>query len=85
MLVRIAEIEALPELKLRAKFDDGKVVVYDVAEDVRQVPSYGLLETVPGLFNCVQLDESRTCVFWNNEIDLPSDALYEYGVELPEG
>lgn len=25
----------------------------------------------------LQLDESRTCVFWSDEIDLPSDAIYE--------
>lgn len=29
------------------------------------------------MFEQVQLDESRTCVFWSNEIDLPSDAIYE--------
>lgn len=35
--------------------------------------------SMPGLFNSNQLDESRTCVFWNDEIDLPSDTLLEYG------
>ena len=34
---------------------------------------------VHGLFQQVQLDESRTCVFWNEDVDLPSDTLYEYG------
>ena len=38
-----------------------------------------LLRDVPGLFQQVQLDESRTCVYWNDEIDLPSDSIYEYG------
>ena len=27
-----------------------------------------------------QLDTSRTCIYWNDRIDLPSDAIYEYGV-----
>ena len=31
----------------------------------------------------VQLDESRTCVFWSEDIDLPSDTLYEYGKPAP--
>ena len=35
-----------------------------------------------GLFAQVQLDPSRTCIFWNNEIGLPSDAMHEYGKEL---
>lgn len=28
----------------------------------------------------LQLDTSRTCVYWYDEIDLPSDSIYEYGI-----
>ena len=79
MLQRIKTIEPLPDYCLRAVFDDGKILVYDVKEDMEQIPSYRALKTVTGLFNQVQLDKSRTCVFWNDEIDLPSDTIYEYG------
>ena len=30
----------------------------------------------------VKIDKSRTCVYWNDRIDLPSDTLYEYGVSI---
>ena len=60
-------------------FDDGRKLLYDVKEDIDQIESYRDLETIHGLFNQVQLDPSRTCVYWNDEIDLPSDTLYEYG------
>ena len=79
MLQRIKTIEPLPDYCLRAVFDDGQVVIYDVKEDIRQIPSYSALTTVVGLFDQVRLDPSRTCVFWNDEIDLPSDTVYEYG------
>ena len=79
---RIKHIEPVSPLKLRATFDDGRIVLYDVAEDVRDIPDYAPLETVPGLFGQVQLDQSRTCVFWNDDIDLPSDAVYEYGERI---
>ena len=79
MLQRIKTIEPLPDYCLRASFDDGQIVIYDVKEDMKQIPSYRALATVVGLFNQVQLDESRTCVFWNSEIDLSSDMIYEYG------
>lgn len=82
MIRRIKTVQALADLRLRVLFDDGKDVVYDVGEDVRDIPAYKPLETTVGLFAQVQLDESRTCVFWNDEIDLPSDAIYEYGREL---
>lgn len=79
MLPRIKEVKPLPNFSLRVIFDDGKAVVYDVMDDIRQIESYQDLMAVHGLFNQVQLDKSRTCVFWNDRIDLPSDAIYEYG------
>ena len=54
-------------------------ILYDVKDDMEQIESYRDLATIHGLFNQVQLDSSRTCVYWNDEIDLPSDTLYEYG------
>lgn len=80
MIQRIRSVEPLPDYLLRVEFDDRKRVLYDVKEDM-QLPGYELLQEVTGLFAQVQLDKSRTCVFWNDEIDLPSDIIYEYGHE----
>ena len=79
MIQRIASIEPLPDYCLSVTFDDGMHVIYDVKDDMRQLPGYSLLEQVSGLFQQVQLDPSRTCVYWTEDIDLPSHALYEYG------
>ena len=75
---RIRTVRPLPDFLLSVSFDDGKRVVYDVKEDVG-LPGYIALRDVRGLFEQVQLDPSRTCIYWNSEIDLPSDAIYEYG------
>ena len=80
MIPRIRTIVPLPDYLLSVSFDDGKQVVYDVKTDFN-LPGYRLLAEVPGLFKQVQLDQSRTCVYWNDEIDLPSDAIYEFGRE----
>jgi len=79
MIPRIKEVQPLPDFLLHVTFDDGKKVVYDVKEDMEQIESYRELRTVYGLFNQVQLDKSRTCIYWNENIDLPSDTVYEYG------
>ncbi|MBQ6123330.1 MAG: DUF2442 domain-containing protein [Clostridia bacterium] len=81
MIPRISSIQPLPDYTLAVAFDGGKHVLYDVKEDFG-LPGYDQLRTVPGLFQQVQLDQSRTCVYWNDEIDLPSDAIYEYGKEI---
>jgi hypothetical protein len=78
MIQRISKIDILPDYCLSVLFDDGKKVLYDVKEDM-DLPGYSALREITGLFRQVQLDESRTCVFWNDEIDLPSDIIYEYG------
>lgn len=80
MIRRIASVTPLPDYFLSVAFDDGRHVVYDVKEDFN-LPGYGVLRDVFGLFQQVQLDESRTVVYWNDEVDLPSDAIYQYGRE----
>ena len=79
MIYRIKSVEPLPDYKLRVLLDDGKCVIYDVGEDIVAIPSYEPLKTVYGLFGQVKMDDSRTCIYWNDVIDLPSDAIYEYG------
>lgn len=81
MIPRIRDLKPLDNYVLQVYFDDGKVVLYDVKEDINSIPPFENLKSVYGLFNQVQLDESRTCVYWNDEIDLPSDTIYEYGKE----
>ena len=79
MIPRIKNITALDDYVLFVEFDDGYKVMYDVKDDINTLPSFRALVDVFGLFKQVQLDSSRTCVYWNDEIDLASDSIYEYG------
>lgn len=78
MYPRIKSVTPLPDLLLSVLFDDGRRVVYDVKEDLH-LPGYSVLQDQPGLFEQVQLDTSRTVVFWSEDVDLPSDSILEYG------
>ncbi len=84
MIPRIKSVKPMKNYMLEVGFDDGRKVLYDVNDDIATLPGYDDLKNIYGLFEQVQLDESRTCVFWNDEIDLPSDAIYEYGKVLFE-
>lgn len=79
MIPKIKSVKPLSDFYLEVEFDDGKKCLYDVEEDIKQIRSYEDLRNIPGLFQQVQLDTSRTCVYWNEKIDLPSDTIYEYG------
>ena len=82
MIPKIKIITTEPDYKLRVSFDSGETVIYDVAEDIREISAFEPLKTVPGLFDDPQLDESRTVVFWNDIIDIPSDTIFEYGLKV---
>lgn len=78
MIPRISSLKPLPDYRLAVTFDHGAQVIYDVKEDMN-LPGYDQLRSVEGLFQQVQLDTSRTVVYWNDAIDLPSDTILEYG------
>ena len=81
MIPRIKSVKPLENYVLNIVFDDGQEVLYDVKDDIQTIPSYASLKTIYGLFQQVKLDQSRTCIYWNDFIDLPSDTLYEYGIK----
>lgn len=78
MYPRIKSVKPLPDLMLSVVFDDGRRVLYDVKEDLH-LPGYSILQEQRGLFEQVQLDTSRTVVYWSEDVDLPSDSILEYG------
>ena len=82
MIPRIKSVKPHENYILYVIFDDGKECLYNVKEDRDSIEQYKDLETIQGLFEQAQLDESRTCVFWNEYIDLASDTIYEYGKEV---
>ncbi|MDO4471034.1 MAG: DUF2442 domain-containing protein [Bacillota bacterium] len=84
MIPRIQSIKPLKNYLLYVVFDNGRKCIYDVNDDINTIEEYRDLKAIQGLFQQVQLDESRTCVFWNDYIDLPSDTIYEYGKAIDE-
>ena len=84
MIPGIRSVKPLRNYLLYVVFDDGKNCIYDVNDDINTIEEYKDLKDIQGLFEQVQLDESRTCVFWNDFIDLSSDAIYEYSKNVPE-
>lgn len=82
MLPKIKEIKPLIGFKLYVLFDSGKSCIYNVKDDIDTLEAFRELETIPGLFEQVQTDKSRTCVYWNDNIDIASDTLLEYGENI---
>ena len=84
MIPRIKQFELNDNWKLIVTFDDGFRVCYDVKDDIVTIEDFRSLATEIGLWPMAQLDASRTCISWNECIDLPSDTIYEYGIPILE-
>jgi hypothetical protein len=80
MIPRIKTIQPLDDFILLVEFDDGRKVTYDVKDDIRTLTDFRVLESEYSLFRNAQQDSSRTCVYWTERVDLPSDTILEYGI-----
>ena len=84
MIPRIKYFEVNDDWKLIVTFDDGFRVSYDVKDDINTLDDFKALTTEIGLWAMAQLDTSRTCIYWNDRIDLASDIIYEYGQPIAQ-
>lgn len=82
MIPRIKNIQLMGDFLLLVEFDSGERVLYDVKDDIKTLPDFKILESENGLFKNYQIDSSRTCVFWTDRVDLPSDTLLEFGTPV---
>ena len=78
IIPRIRKIQVMDNYKLAVTFDDDVKVIYDVLDDINTLPEFKALLSIR-FFKSVKLDSSRTCVYWNDRIDIPSDTIREYG------
>ena len=69
---RVATVAALPELKLRLEFDDGRVATFDVSPYV-DFPVFQRLKD-QAYFSCAKVDHGT--VEWPGGIDFDPDTLY---------
>ena len=82
MIPRIKKIEPREGYMLHIIFDGGEEVIYDLKEDISRIPDFSILRTETGLFENFRVDKSRTCVYWSDRVDLPSDTLLKYGKRI---
>lgn len=76
---RAVSIETLPDCRMRLVFRDGAIRVYDVKTLFDDLPQLRTLERDPALFHSARLDPGGYGIFWNDELDLSCDEVYEYG------
>ena len=79
MFPRIKKVEVKDDFVLLVTFDDDIRVLYDLKDDIKNIKDFEALQTETSLFKNFQIDQSRTCIYWSDRIDLASDTILEYG------
>ena len=81
MIPRIKEVKTLNDYVIEVLFDDEVKISFDLKSMMKEVPVFNDLKK-DGLFEKCKIDESRTCIYWTDMIDLPSDGLYVLGKRI---
>ncbi len=79
MYNRLTSISFEENLIIMAKFNDGKIVSYNIRQLYDQFPIFKELENDPLLFNNGIIAPGGCGIIFNDEIDIACEELYENG------
>ena len=84
MYNRLTSISFKENLIIIAKFNDGKIVSYNIRQLYDQFPIFKELENDPLLFNNGIIAPGGCGIIFNDEIDIACEELYENGTLISQ-
>ena len=82
MFHKIKTVSPLENYMLLVHFVDGCAKRYDVKPLMDKLPVFNRLKDETGLFQSVAADAGGYGIFWDDELDLSCDELWERGVRV---
>lgn len=82
MFHKIKSIKPLPDYLLLVQFESNEKKQYDIKKLVNELEPFNALIYIPGLFEQVKVDSGGFGIYWNDEIDLACDELYNNGISV---
>lgn len=77
----ITKVQAVKKNILNVTYADGKVFVFDVSTLFKKYPVFKQLKKGK-LFKEVKVEEGGYAIYWNDEIDLSSEYIYNHGKHI---
>ena len=78
---KIERVKALPQFGLLIVFQNGVEKKYNIRQLYTIYPQFKELEHNEDLFSNVKVDVGGYGVYWNDELDIAADELWENGIE----
>lgn len=82
MFHKVKEVKPLSDYNLLVVFTTGECKNYNVKPLLEKLEAFKSLSEVKNLFEQVQVDSGGYGIFWNDDIDLSSEELWENGILL---
>ncbi len=80
MFHKVKKVEPLDNYKILVTFEDGTTKVYDVNILFDKFVIFNQLKLVQGLFEQVKVDTGGYGIYWNDDIDLSCNELWDNGI-----
>ena len=82
MTHRIKSVTPLKNFIVSAVFQNGVEKEYDIKNLFSIFPQFRDFEVIEGLFEQVKVDVGGCGIFWNDELDLDANDIWEDGLEV---
>ena len=79
MFHKVKDVKSLDNYILKIIFQDDTIKYYDVSPLFSKWMVFNDLKNIQGLFNQVQVDIGGYGIYWNDNIDLSCNELWENG------
>lgn len=83
MFHKVKSVKSLDNYILEVVFENNIIKYYDVSNLFEKWNVFKKLKTINGLFNQVKVDKGGYGIYWNEEIDLSCNELWENGYKKP--
>ena len=79
MFCKIKSVKSLENYILEIVFENDTIKYYDVSSLFEKWTIFKKLKIIKGLFEQVKVDKGGYGIYWNDEIDLSCNELWENG------
>lgn len=80
MFHKITSLATLPDHILLVGFANGEFKQFDLKPLIHKYPPFATLKNVAGLYEQAKIDLGGYGIFWNDDLDISAEGIYEKGV-----
>jgi len=80
MFIKITSVTTQPNYVLLIGFSTGEFKQFDIKPLISKHPQFEALTKIDGLYKEVKIDKDGCGLYWNDDLDLSANGLYELSI-----